>query len=83
MVGRRMVHSRADDLISSSAASRIRFVGAGSVVVMAVVDTNTPRFRPACSAAATMAGACPKPSEARLTSTSQRAEAKIAGSASG
>ena len=49
------------------------------MVVTAVVDTNTARGIPAALVAATIAGAWPKPSDARLTSASQPAGANAAG----
>ena len=64
-----MVQSRPLARTVSSAASRTAFDRLSRVVATAVVDTNTARSMPASSAAATMAGAWPNPSEARLTRT--------------
>ena len=80
MVGRRIVQASPDVRICRSASSRTRLLRAGRVVVTAVVEMNTARSRPADRAAPTMTGACPKPSDARLTSASQSAAANTPGS---
>ena len=76
MVGRRMVHFSPESRICYSASSRIRFEWAGSVVCTAVVETKTARSMAAALVAATIARACPKPSDARLTRASQCAVPK-------
>ena len=83
MVGRRMVHCSPDPRISRSAASRTCFERAGRVVVTAVVETKTARPMDAAFVAVTMAGACPEPSDARLTRSSQRAAANAPASRAG
>ena len=83
MVGRRIVHFSPDSRICSSAISRTLRERAGSLVVTAVVEMKTARSTPAARAAATMAGACPKPSDAILSKAEHRAELNTPGSPAG
>ncbi len=78
-----MVHFSPESRICCSASSRIRFDCAGSVVFTAVVETKTARPMAAALVAATIAGACPKPSDARLTRASQCAAPNAASSRAG